>query len=79
MNDLVMQIVDDDGDVVLEPKWHMHTVLCGDEAMLCTGNFTDSGGSSGNGEEYKFKSVKRGGITCDDCLSMIMELKRVKL
>ena len=79
MNNLVRQLANDDGEPIEDPKWHLLVTLTGDNALLCTGEFTDDGCHSGNGALYEFKSTKRGGITCEWCLKTIKELKAVKL
>ena len=80
MNSLVKQIINDDGEQVPaeKQKWHCLTTVCGDAAMLCTGEFVDEGAMSGNGAEYVFKEVRRGGITCEKCLETVKEFKSIK-
>lgn len=81
MNNLVTQIVNDDGEKVSEEDqcWHLMGRFGGDNGVLCTGEFVDSAAASGNGSEYKFKDVLRGGITCKRCLQVVKEFKAIKL
>jgi hypothetical protein len=78
MNNLAKQLVDDDGDAVPYPSWHLVVEHCGDEAILCTGEFIHDASSSGNGSKYTRKSVKRGGITCNRCSELIQKIKDVR-
>lgn len=75
---LAKQIVNEDGDTVAADMqvWHFVTSVCGDAATLCTGEFIGEGASCGT---YQAKEVKRGGITCEDCLGIIKEFKAVRL
>jgi len=81
VNSLVKQIVNDDGEAVPpeEQVWHLMQAFTGDAGLLCTGEFVDDGAASGNGSNYKFKEVKRGGITCNKCLSIVKEFKAIRL
>lgn len=78
MNNLVKQLIDDDGAVVSYPAWHIVVDNCGDEAMLCTGEFIVDACSSGRGSKYERKSVQRGGITCNKCLGLIQKIKDIR-
>ncbi len=81
MNYLVKQLVNDDGDIIEEgrQRWHVMQSDVGDVGLLCSGEFVDDAASSGNGESYIFKSVRRGGVTCEKCLSIVRTIKAVKL
>ena len=80
MNLLVKTLVNEDGDPVPvgEQKWCWHTDHNGDNSVLCTGEFT-SEGSHGGLAKFEFKQTRRGGITCEQCLAKIKELKAVRL
>ncbi|MGH1373574.1 MAG: hypothetical protein ACRBBW_16155 [Cellvibrionaceae bacterium] len=80
-NNLVRQLVNDDGEVVLagRRRWHLLTVTNGDDSLLCTGEFVSDAAMSSNGAEYIHKTVERGGITCEKCIKIIKEFKAVKL
>jgi len=80
-HEVVRQIVDDDGHPVLkvDQRWHYTSDYSGDHALLCTGEFLSDGAASGNGELYEFKTVKRGGITCERCIQIIRAHKAVRL
>ena len=81
MNNLVLQLVDDDGDPVelQDQRWHVLHESTGEAAMLCTGEFVDDASSSGNGSRYALRSVIRGGITCKKCLEIVRTIKSIKL
>jgi hypothetical protein len=81
MNNIVKQLVNDDGAKIPEDEqvWHLQRDISGDTALLCTGEFIHYGSASGNGEIYELKETKKGGITCPDCLGIIREFKAVKL
>jgi hypothetical protein len=81
VNYLVKQLVDDDGEIVEKDaqRWHLSGTFSGDAGMLCTGEFLDDCAMSSAGATYEFKEVKRGGITCKKCLSIVADLKAVKL
>jgi hypothetical protein len=81
MNRLAKQIINDDGEQVLkeDQRWHLMQKNVGDISLLCTGEFVFSGCASGNGEVYDFKQTTRGGITCEECMTKIKEIKSVKL
>jgi len=81
MNELVKQTVDDDGDPVplSEQRWCLMSNSCGDNEMLCTGNYVEWSTKSCDEATYKFKVVKRGGITCEKCKDIISYFKSIKL
>lgn len=61
---------------VEEQVWHSIKDASGDPALVCTGEFIDEGCGDG---EYILKVVKRGGITCKECMSTIKHFKAIKL
>lgn len=75
-HEVVKITIDDDGEKVDEPKWHL--VVIGEDAhqTLCTGEFYGEGVSNC---VYKTKTVNRGGITCPECLDIIRVIKNIKL
>ena len=75
-NKLVRIIKDDDGNLKEIKKWCLITNICGETATLCTSEFFGVGLSSA---EFETKEVKRGGITCKDCLKIIKDIKKVRL
>ena len=76
MNNLVKIIADDDGEPIEEPVWCLIHHTAGGETALCTGEFFGAGESL---VVFERKEPKRGGITCQLCLQIIMEMKAVKL
>lgn len=65
---------DFDGNEYKNSYWHYVTQICGDPAILCTGEFlAESAGGSDDTE------TKIGKITCPECKNMIREFKAVKL
>lgn len=56
--------------------WHLQSLGYGDPSILCSGLFFGSGVS---GIKYELKEVKRGGITCAECLRLIKAYKAIKL
>lgn len=71
-----MMLSDDDGDQILDPKWHYVDDVTSDPSALCTGEYFGLGASA---VVYETKEVKRGGITCEQCLARIKKFKNVKL
>lgn len=77
MPHIVLKIfVDDDGDKIEKPVWHLYETDGGGPHALCTGEFVGDGES---GCEYITKEVSRGGITCANCLEILRWHKSVKL
>jgi hypothetical protein len=75
MNHLVKLITNEDGDPC-PPLWHLAGCVGGSNAVLCTGEVYGEGEGAAVTET---KSVKRGGITCNACISQIREIKSVRL
>ena len=77
MNNLVEILSDDFGEPRDEDLqyWHLVWNDCGAQTF-CQGEFFGKGES---GCEYEVKSVKKGGITCPECLFKIKEIKKIKL
>lgn len=76
-HELVKITVDDDGDEKPDPKWCLvDPTNGGGPATMCTAEFFGYGES---GCVYEIKAVKRGGITCEDCLKKIRLIKAIKL
>lgn len=69
-------LVDDDGEKVEKPKWHLSVIADGCNRTLCSAEAYGEGESSA---AYKEKLVKRGGITCPFCLASLKDFKAVKL
>lgn len=69
---------DDDGYEVEkdEQVWHLSASEAGGNMSVCTGEFYGYGES---GIKFKTKEVKRGGITCEKCLSYVKFFKSIKL
>lgn len=76
-----MTINEDGEEYPYGSDWHAEGVYGGSPTLLCTGEFFDGHGS-GHSEGYakcKSKTVKRGGITCESCLSSIRAIKAIRL
>lgn len=77
MNTVVKILTDDLGEKRDKHLHHWHYVVYkGGPQTLCQGEYFGEGES---GCEFVVKKVKRGGITCPDCLSEIKGYKSVKL
>lgn len=75
-NRLVKLITDDDGEEYNDPKWHLSVIQGSSSATLCTGEFFGYGESRC---KYEVKTTEKGGITCQDCIDKIKEIKKVRL
>lgn len=75
MNYLVKILIDDNGEEISDPKW-CFIYHEGGNMSFCDGQYFGEGESA---VVYETKSVNRGGITCENCLSKIKEVKSVKL
>lgn len=77
MSHTVVKILfDDDGEKRDEPVWCLSEFVDGAPRTLCSGEVYGDGESS---VIYKEKTVERGGITCDNCKSIINRIKSIKL
>ena len=74
-NHLIKLIIDQDGEE-RDPVWHLSGGIHGE--ILCTGEYVSTEESDGD-PVYEIKTVQRGGITCQNCMNAIMEMKNVKL
>lgn len=74
-HELVMLLTDDD-TIPVEPRWHWIDTNGSDPSTLCTQEYFGTGQSECT---YKLKQVKRGGITCGDCMAILKEHKAVAL
>jgi hypothetical protein len=75
-NGLVKILTSDSGEKRIKLKWHLIHEICGGNATLCGGEYFGLGES---GCDYKLKTTKKGGITCEQCLKIIKEIKAIKL
>ncbi len=73
---LVKIEINEDGNKVFDPKWHYIQDWGDVEGTLCSGEVFGYGEGHA---KYKTKEVVKGGITCRNCLAIIMEIKAVKL
>ena len=73
---LVRTFTTDDGERNESPRWHWFQIHGDAKRTLCTGEAFGPGESA---VEYEIKEVKRGGITCEDCLKIIKDIKEIKL
>jgi hypothetical protein len=73
---LVRLLTDDSGEQVEEPKWCLVITVGGSNSTFCTNEFF---GYWEGDAQYDEKWVVRGGITCQDCLARIKEIKSVRL
>lgn len=77
MNVLVKILVDDDGVEIDNPVWHLvDPTNHQGNAPLCTAEFFGGGESA---VIFEAKRVKRGGITCPQCIEKIKTIKAIKL
>jgi len=76
VNDLVKLITDDDGVAIESPEWCLIYFGGGSVVTLCS---RESFGYGDGPEDYLTKKTERGGITCNNCLAIIKEIKAVKL
>lgn len=72
---LVKITSNDDGDKIQNPKWHWIMTIDADRT-LCGGEAFGEGESNA---KFKLKTLKKGGITCPLCLSIIKEIKAIEL
>lgn len=64
---------DDDGTKIDSPKWCYVIYTAGSEMSLCEGQVF------GMGEGAAKYETKEGKITCPNCISIIKEIKSIKL
>lgn len=76
MTELVKITADEDGFEVYEPAWCLVDAYGDASRVLCSGQVFGFGEGDA---AYKTKEVKRGGITCSECLEKIKQIKSVKL
>lgn len=78
MNNLVKELKNEDCENIEEQDqvWHLWFWEAGSPTFFCNGQHFGYG--EGN-VEFITKSVKRGGITCLDCLAKIKKIKNIKL
>lgn len=78
MNHLIKMTIDDDGEVieVEDQKWCLSSPAGNDAGrVLCTHAVLDSDTNA----TWEDKSVVRGGITCEKCISIVRAFKAIKL
>jgi len=75
-HNLVKLITDDDGMKIDNPQWHFPLNIGGANRILCNGHVFGYGESIA---EFKLKTVKRGGLTCEDCKKILKAFKQFKL
>ncbi|NRA77915.1 MAG: hypothetical protein HRU18_06880 [Pseudoalteromonas sp.] len=77
MQTVVKQLVNEDGEVVPvdEQVWHAVRDFAGDNALVCTGEYTSFGSGHGTYESKKMHT----GITCKDCRAVISAFHKLKL
>lgn len=73
MEKVVRISVNDDGDFTGDERWHYVVHWDATDRALCT---MEAFGIGDSGAEFK---TKRGKITCDKCIRIINEFKKVKL
>lgn len=75
-HEIVKIKVDDNGEKRLYAKWHWITDQAGVLRTLCDG---EAFGIGDSGAVYETKIVKKGGVTCSECLRLIKMFKSIKL
>lgn len=73
---LVKILVSDDGEKQKYAKWHLVEHYGDSPRTICTGEVFGCGEGTA---EYKEKISKKGGVTCQKCLSIIKWYKDLKL
>lgn len=77
MNHLVKLVQDEDGPIHDEDRcWCLIHNQGGSPATLCSGQVYGDGEGNARGVE---KRVKRGGLTCEDCIAAIEQIKAYRL
>jgi len=72
---VILQTMTFDGEPEEFTPWHLLSNGEGDQTIFCTGEFVVDLEDQGR----KIKTVERGGITCERCLSQIRLIKNIKL
>ena len=75
-HELVKILSDDDGETVVNPKWHIVFTTDGTSRTLCSGEAFGFGESSAT---FETKIVQRGGIDCPKCMEWLRHFKSIKL
>jgi len=79
MNHLVKILIDDDGESIPpeEQTWCLVSPnpICDTPRTLCKSEVLDIDTDA----VWKSKTVKKGGITCQDCIQIVKAFKAVKL
>lgn len=72
---LVKILTDSDGEKIENPVW-CYAVSTDEQRTLCYGQ---AFGDYQCEVQYSIKEVKTGGITCPRCLSLVREIKSIRL
>lgn len=74
--EVVKIIRDEDGEKIDDPKWHYVHTTGHTSTTLCGGQvFGDGEGTA----VYKTKTLRKGSITCRECINIIKEIKTIPL
>lgn len=76
MSHRLIKIIEPDSftdESIVDGYWHLLSMNYGDPNCFCNGVFLN------DGMVYQEKTIKRGGITCPDCLMLVRAYKSVKL
>jgi hypothetical protein len=78
MTHLIVQLtIDEDGNSYpYGETWHLVTPYADGNQIFCSGEYFGLGEGNARG---KLKKVLKGGITCQNCLSKIKDIRAVKL
>ncbi len=74
MNNLVKIIISLDGEEISDPTWCACSTIGDGHRTLCSGEIVDDGEVV-----IQSKTTIRGGITCEECIEVIKEIKSIKL
>jgi len=69
-------LVHEDGENAKNPKWHLVEQRSGTYETFCQGEVFGYGQSAA---EYIREQLKKGGITCPNCITRIKWVKSIKL
>lgn len=72
----VKLLIDEDGDADERNTWHLSVYFSGSPTLFCTGEVYGQGEGNAEGVE---RTRVRGGVTCEDCLNRIREIKAVRI